>query len=81
MTECNRWREREREMSKQHTVRARRSGGAEQTERVALKRGNQVHEVSAGRKLCIRCYFCTRCSSRRHTSANAAKATFSVASV
>lgn len=83
MTECNRWREREREreMSKQHTVRAGRSGGAEQTKRVALKRGIQVHKVSVGRKLRIRSYFCTRCSSRRRTSADAAKAALGVASV
>lgn len=81
MTECNRWREREREMSKQHTVRAGRSGGAEQTKRVALKRGIQVHKVSVGRKLRIRCYFCARCSSRRRTSADAAKAALGVASV
>lgn len=48
----------EREMSKQHTVRAEKSGGVEQTERIAQRRENREYKVSIGKSLCILRYFC-----------------------
>lgn len=50
--------EREREMSKQHTVRAEKSGGVEQSERNAQRRENREYKVSIGKSLCILRYFC-----------------------